>query len=109
MLENAFTFDWDAPLSREDESRIIESIASRVAKLGLESAAIWLIEVHRPLLPIMGQGAIAISPGLATFFAGGAHDLQKVTKLLRSREGIDRLVNAIELEAEEHRLAARNR
>jgi len=109
MLSNAFTFDWDAPLAAEDEDKLIESIAVRIAKLGLESPAIWALEVHRPLFPLFGQGAIAFSPGLATFFANGAYDLQKVTKLMRSRESVDRLIASIESKSEEARLAARKR
>lgn len=107
MTGNMFAFDWDAPMTAEEEDRVIDAIARRIAKHGLETPAIWMIEIHRPLFSLLGQGAIVFSPGLAPFFARGAYDLQKVSKVMRSPGCVDKLVRQIELRAEEVRLGSR--
>ncbi|HEY3329551.1 MAG TPA: hypothetical protein VGK19_05980 [Capsulimonadaceae bacterium] len=109
MLKEAVTFDWDEPVSDAERDRIINLIAAQIAGRGLQSAAIWMLEIHRPLIPIAGHASIALSPFVATLFSGGAIDMQKYTKLMRDPVNIDLLIRQIERKSEDLAVAARIR
>jgi hypothetical protein len=91
-----FGFDWDAPVPEEERERLLGKMAAEVARRGLETPAIWMLEIHRPVMPVVGQLSIAFSPFLGAFMTGGILELQRYTKLMRRRENIDRLVAMIE-------------
>jgi hypothetical protein len=98
-----FAFDWDAPVPDDERDRLLEKMADQVVRRGLAMAAIWMLEVHRPIMPLAGQAGIVFSPFLGTLFAGGAFDLQKYIKIMQKRENVDRLINLIDRAEEEAR------
>ena len=107
MIKEIFAFDWDEPVSRDERSAIMEGLSRQVVGRGLQVPAIWTLEMHRPLMPLLGQCAIALSPLLGTLLAGGACDLQKYTKLMREPGATEELIRMIEAKSEEQQLAAR--
>ena len=106
MIREIAAFDWDLPVSPEDRKEILTNLATQITRRGLQVPAIWMIEMHRPLMPLMGQIAIALGPALATLFAGGAADLQMYSKLMREPGAAEDLIRMIEIKTEEQ-IAAR--
>jgi hypothetical protein len=95
-MSNALAFDWDAPISDHERDALLERIATAVRSRGLQTPAVWFLEVHKPLAPLGSQFGIAFSPFLGIFFGGGAFDLQKYTKLMQSTGNVDRLIRLID-------------
>jgi hypothetical protein len=89
-------FDWDAPVSDEQRDALLEKIAHEVRLRGLETPVVWFLEIHKPLAPLGGQLAVALSPYIATLLSGGAFDLQRARKVLQDVANIDRLIERIE-------------
>ncbi|MDR3708236.1 MAG: hypothetical protein P4L33_08040 [Capsulimonadaceae bacterium] len=107
MIKDVLAFDWDAPLAPADRAKMLEELASKVVARGLQTPVIWMLEIHGPLMPLVGQATIAFSPAFATLFAGGAAELQKYTRLMREPGSTDELVRLIERKTEEGQLGAR--
>jgi hypothetical protein len=101
MFGSAMTFDWDADVSEEETDRLLQKMAESIVGRGMETPALWMLEIHKPLMPILGQFTIMGSPFIATFFAGGAQDLQKYTKLMQRPANVDSLINRIDTLARE--------
>jgi len=91
-----FVFDWDAPVPDDERDRLLGKMADQLVRRGLTMPAIWMLEVHRPIMPLAGQAGIVFSPFLGTLFAGGAFDLQKYIKIMQRRENVDRLIALID-------------
>jgi hypothetical protein len=89
-------FDWDRPLDRAERDTILTKIAESVVKRGMQTPAVWFLEVHKPLAPLGSQLAVALSPFIAVWLADGAFDLQKCFQILRDTKNIDLLVKMIE-------------
>lgn len=102
-MVNPFLFDWDAPVPDDERDRLLAKMADQVARRGLSLPAVWMLEIHRPIMPLLGQAAIAFSPFLGTLFAGGAFDLQKYTKLMQRQENVERLIGLIDEREDELR------
>jgi hypothetical protein len=107
MIREIVAFDWDQPVTPQDRDAILENLASQIVRRGLQVPSLWMLEIHRPLMPLCGQIAIGLGPVLGTFFADGAYDLRKYTKLMREPGTVEELIRTIERKSEEHRLAAR--
>lgn len=103
-MSNPFTFDWDAPVPDDERDRLLEKMANQVVKRGLALPAVWLLEIHQPVMPLLGQATIVFSPFLGALLAGGAFDLQKYTKLMQQRENVDQLIALIEQREEKVRV-----
>jgi hypothetical protein len=87
-------FDWDADLSEADRDALIEKFAQAVARRGLTTPALVFLELHKPLTFLAGQSLIAGSGFLAPLF--GPQNVQKVAKLVESRENVERLIERLE-------------
>jgi acyl-CoA reductase-like NAD-dependent aldehyde dehydrogenase len=98
MIREITSFDWNAPVSPEEREQILRKIAAQVTKRGLQTPALWMLEIHKPLMPLGSQFAVAFSPLLGALMAGGARDLQKITKLMQEPGNVDRLIELIENE-----------
>lgn len=93
-------FDWDAEISDEERDRLIESLAQKVQRYRMESAVIFLLEMHKPLTYVASQSILLGSGFLAPLF--GPENVQKYSKLFETRENVERLIRRIE---ERHALA----
>jgi hypothetical protein len=87
-------FDWDAELSAADRDALINRCARLVAERGLTTPAILFLEMHRPLGFLAGQSLILASGFLAPLF--GPQRVQQLSRLLQSRDSVDRLIARIE-------------
>ena len=102
-------FDWDRPVGDDERDGILNKVAQQVVRRGLATPAVWMLEIHRPIMPLAGQMGIVFSPLLGTLFSGGAFDLQRYIKLMQRRENVDRLVALIEEKEKEERVDGERR
>lgn len=107
MIRDIVAFDWNKPLAQPERDELVEKLAEHIVGRGLQAPAVWMLEIHRPLLPVVGQIGIVFWPIAATLLAGGASDWQKFTQLMREPTAIGELVRRIERKTEEQQLAAR--
>ena len=87
-------FDWDAELSEAERDRLIESLVEKVHRYKMESAAIFFLEMHKPLTYVASQSMLLGSGFLAPLF--GPENVQKYSKLFETRENVERLIRRIE-------------
>lgn len=98
-------FDWGAELPEEEREQVIEKIARGVVRRGMETPAILLLEMHKPVTFFASQGLVAISYFIAPIV--GFENLRVASKLLERRENVERLIGRIEELAEARRQARR--
>ncbi|HZO90709.1 MAG TPA: hypothetical protein VFB38_20440 [Chthonomonadaceae bacterium] len=87
-------FDWDAELPEAERDQLIERLAQQVARRRLHGPAVLLLEMHKPLTFLASQSLLLGSGFLAPLF--GPQNIQRYSKLLESRENIERLIRRIE-------------
>jgi hypothetical protein len=89
-----FGFDWDRPLEAAERDELIEKIAAAVTARRMTVPAILLLEGSKPLAFLSSQ-ALVVSSGLLAPLVGAAN-MQKLAKLMESRENIELLIRRIE-------------
>ncbi len=87
-------FDWDAELTEEQRDTLIENLAQRVARHRMQMPAILFLEMHKPIAFLAGQSLLLGSGFLAPLF--GPQNVQRLAKLLESRDNVERLIRRIE-------------
>lgn len=93
---------FELPPARRDE--LIERWAHAVVRRGLATAAVFLLEAHKPLAGIGSQALLAFQPLLAAFLSW---NLEEVAAFLYAGENVERLIRRIEA-LEEERAAGRS-
>ncbi len=88
------SFDWDAPLSDAQRDGLIDKMAQQVHARRMHLPAVLLLDMHKPLAFLAGQGLLLGSGFLAPVF--GPQNVQQYAKLLESRDNIERLICRIE-------------
>ena len=86
--------DFEQELPQEDIDRIIESAAQDIERRGLQTPAILFLETHKPLSFVASQALVVGVPLLGPLF--GAERMMQVSKLLRSKENVEKLIGRIE-------------
>lgn len=81
-------------LPKDREREVIERMAKRIVKYGLEVPAVLFLELHKPLANLIGHSLLFAFPFLAPFF--GASALQEAGAILSTPDGIEALVRRIE-------------
>ncbi len=87
-------FDWDAELSDTERDHLIESLVEKVHRYKMESAAIFFLEMHKPLTYVASQSMLLGSGFLAPLF--GPENVQKYSKLFETQENVECLIRRIE-------------
>lgn len=86
--------DLHAPLTEDEANRIMDSIAGGIVSRRLETPAVLLLEMHKPLSFIASQAVLVAMPMLGPII--GAQSMADLSKLLAKRENIDLLISRIE-------------
>ena len=97
----------DGATSGELRDELIDWLARRISGRGMEDAAIFFLEMHKPLSFIAGQGLLVASPFIAPFI--GIDRLEQVSELLAERENLERLIRRLEELRQEREEEARCR
>ncbi len=86
--------DWDAEISDEERDILIDAFAQKVDARGLHVPVILFLEMHKPFAFLAGQSMVLGSGFLAPLF--GAGNVQRYSKLIESRENVERMIRRIE-------------
>lgn len=84
---------WAEELGEEEIDRLVERLASEIARRGMEAPAVFFLEMQKPIANVSGHAAIAFSPFLIPFF--GFDAVNDYSRLLRDRRCVDRLIDRI--------------
>lgn len=77
---------------------LIDRLAQRITRLGLEAPALLVLESHRPLAFLAGQALLVAQPLLTPFLDPQA--VRGYADLLAEPEALDRLARRLEAHAE---------
>ncbi|MCX8053362.1 MAG: hypothetical protein N3B12_06105 [Armatimonadetes bacterium] len=84
----------DDPLTEERKNELVDSIAKRIVSRRLETPAVFLLEMHRPLSFIASQAALVAMPFLAPLV--GAQRVADFSRLLADHRSVELLIRRIE-------------
>jgi len=84
---------FDSDLTKEEEDKMIDSIGVKVIENELETTAIFLLELARPIFFIASQFAAI---GLTMFGWILGTNAQKYVALFMKRDNVDRIIRRIE-------------
>lgn len=77
-------------LSSERRDALIERLAQRIEGIGLSSAAILMLEAHKPLSFVGSQAILVLQPLLS--FAIDSQTSQEYALLLEQRDNVELLI-----------------
>jgi len=89
--------DITTPLTKEELESLVNSVAARVVERRLETVAILLLEMHKPLSFVASQAVLVAMPMLGPLI--GMDGMATLSRLLRDRENIELLITRIEEQA----------
>lgn len=89
---------WSTELTEEETDRLLKKAASEVKRRKLESPAILMAEMHKPLAGIGSQAAVMLSPILVPFF--GFENVDDYSRLFSKRENFERFIRLLEQDAQ---------
>ena len=87
-------------LNEQRRAELIESLAQAVLRHGLQTPAVWFLEMHKPLGFIGAQALLFFEPILGAFAGDAA--IREVALLLEERENVERLLARLEQMATSH-------
>jgi len=85
---------WDEPLAPDERERLLDGVAEAVVRRGLETPALFALEMHRPFGFLASQGLIVFAPLLAPLI--GLDRMQSAARLLREPDAVEALIGRIE-------------
>ena len=81
--------------SREEEEReLIDTLARKILEKGLETPAVFFLEVSKPLSFVASQAMIFLGPLVQAVLPW--KNYRKTAELFEKRENVERLIQAIE-------------
>jgi hypothetical protein len=83
-------FQWD---SKSDEA-ILDTVATRITRMGLGVPAIFFLESSKPLSFLGSQVLVFFEPFVKTFFE--VKNYERFCRLVEERENVERLIQKIE-------------
>ena len=84
---------WDEPVTDEERDRLLDATAAAVRKRGLETPAILLLEMHRPLGYVASHAALLFAPMVAPVV--GIDRLHRFAQILRDPLAVDGLLERL--------------
>jgi hypothetical protein len=88
-------------LQADERDRLIDDLARRIVRWGLETPAIMFLEMHKPVAFLASQCFLMVTPLVIPLL--GRWEFQKYSALLGSPEAVELLIQRIESLAEEQR------
>jgi hypothetical protein len=94
LLSSETKPSFGANLSAPESDALLHQLAEAVVRRGLETPAVFFLELNRPLTFLAGQATHVLMPFLAPLVGVGR--MQEVSRLLDDPRSIDRLLERIE-------------
>lgn len=91
----------------KQRDQLIEGLAQRIVRCGLEVPAIFFLELNKPLAFITGQAGLVLAPTIAPFF--GIDRVNGWAEIMSERENVERLIQRIEDLADDGRPGSKPR
>ena len=86
--------DWDKPLSPAERETLLGKIADAIRKRGLQTPALFALEMHRPLGFVASQGILGLIPTLGPLL--GLERMKQAGRLLADPAAIEALILRLE-------------
>jgi len=87
--------DWNEPLPEEERERVLNTVVEAVARRGLQTPAVFALEIHKPLGFLASQGMLVFGPLFFTPLLG-VERVQRLARLLGEPGAIEELIRRIE-------------
>lgn len=87
---------WTEELTEEQTQELIQKAADEIRKRKMQTPAVLLLEMHKPLSFLASQAAIVFSPFLVPIV--GFDNVNDYSRLLAKRDNIERLLQELERE-----------
>jgi len=81
-------------LTEEEAQKLVEKASEEICRRGLQTPAIMMLEMHKPLAGIFGHASVVAAPFAVPFF--GFDSYHNYSRLFSTRDGIERLIRQIE-------------
>ncbi len=81
-------------ISEADRDKIIDLVAGKIIRYGLEAPAVFLLEMGKPLTFFGSQGVLMTGPFLGPFV--GESRINKLSAFFEDRNNIELLIRKIE-------------
>ena len=78
----------------ESDDEMIATFAQRLVEKRLSAPAIFLLELHKPLVPLFHAGGVAMEPLLSVVM--GKYRAEPLVRFFESRENIEMLITKVE-------------
>lgn len=85
---------WTEDLAEDQTEALIEKVAQEVCRRKMQTPAILMLQMHKPILPIAAQASIIGAPFAIPFV--GFQNFNDYSRLIAKRENIERLLIRIE-------------
>ncbi len=85
---------WQTELTEEETETLLNKAAAEIKKRKLETPAMLMFEMHKPLGYVSANAAVAFSPFLVPFL--GFDNVNNYSRLLAKRENIEKLLIRLE-------------
>jgi len=77
-------------LTPEERDRALEEIAQRIRRYGLETPALFFLEMHRPLAGLAGMASFMVTPLFGAFL--GLNRVERYASLIGDPDALDDLI-----------------
>lgn len=91
------------PLTPEERDRALGEIVARVRRYGLETPALFFLEMHRPLAGLVGLASFAATPLFGAFL--GLDRVEKYAAMISDPDALDDLASRLDAARTEKRTA----
>jgi len=81
-------------LTPEERQELVEKAANEICRRGMQTPAIMMLEMHKPLAGILGHASVVAAPFAVPFV--GFDTYHNYSRLFSTRDGIEQLLQKIE-------------
>lgn len=82
------------PLTAEERDRALSEIVARLERYGLETPALFFLEMHRPLAGLAGLASFMATPLFGAFF--GLDRVEKYAAMISDPDALDDLAERLD-------------
>jgi hypothetical protein len=89
------------PLTPEERDRALDEITARIRRHGLETPALFFLEMHRPLAGLASMASFVVTPLFGAFL--GLDKVERYASMIGDPDALDALVERLDSVRDEKR------
>lgn len=89
------------PLTPEERDRALDEVVARVRRYGLETPALFFLEMHRPLAGLAGMASFMATPLFGAFL--GLDRVEKYAAMISDPDALDALAERLDAARDQKR------